>query len=79
MITATDVTAGNVVNTATATGNGPIQVKDSRPGSGGCGGNELNDAPYVVGGRFYDAASNTTIDVTSQSGTSYAVDIRFRT
>ena len=34
------------VYTDVETGEGPIKVFDSRPGSGGCDGDELNDAPY---------------------------------
>lgn len=65
------------VNTAVASGNGPVLVRDSRPGSGGCGGHELNDAPFTVGGRFHDAASNTTIDVTGRSGDDHRITIAF--
>ncbi|MEU4449184.1 M6 family metalloprotease domain-containing protein [Actinosynnema sp. NPDC050801] len=65
------------VNTAAASGNGPVLVKDARPGSGGCGGHELNDAPFDVGGRFHDAASNTTIDVVGRSGDDYRIIIAF--
>ncbi|NUT51791.1 MAG: M6 family metalloprotease domain-containing protein [Saccharothrix sp.] len=65
------------VDTAVASGNGPVLVKDARPGSGGCGGHELNDAPFTAGGRFHDATSNTTIDVVSRSGDGYHIAIAF--
>ncbi|MFD0203310.1 MULTISPECIES: M6 family metalloprotease domain-containing protein [Saccharothrix] len=65
------------VNTAVASGNGPVLVKDARPNSRGCGGHELNDAPFGVGGRFRDAASNTTINVVGRSGDNYTITIAF--
>jgi hypothetical protein len=65
------------VNTTVASGNGPVLIKDARPASGGCAGHELNDAPFTVGGRFHDAASNTTIDVSSRSGDDYRIAIAF--
>jgi hypothetical protein len=57
--------------------NGPVLIRDARPSSGGCDGHELNDAPFTVGSRFHDTASNTTIDVISQSGDDYRITIAF--
>jgi M6 family metalloprotease-like protein len=37
------------VTTNTASGEGPIRVLDTHPNSGGCGGDELNDAPLTRG------------------------------
>ncbi|ONI92724.1 hypothetical protein ALI22I_02210 [Saccharothrix sp. ALI-22-I] len=65
------------VNTAAASGNGPVLIRDARPSSGGCDGHELNDAPFTVGSRFHDTASNTTIDVISRSGDDYRITIAF--
>ncbi|KAH7021470.1 uncharacterized protein B0I36DRAFT_334505 [Microdochium trichocladiopsis] len=36
------------VDVGVSTGNGPIRVLDSTPGSGGCDGDELNDAALVL-------------------------------
>ncbi|ROP42078.1 M6 family metalloprotease domain-containing protein [Saccharothrix texasensis] len=63
------------VDTAVASGNGPVLVADARPRSGGCDGHELNDAPFDVGGRFHDARSNTTIDVVGRAGDDYRITI----
>jgi hypothetical protein len=68
------------VDTTVDTGNGPIRVQDAHPGSGGCDGHELNDAPYGFGAgavtHFRDAKSGATIDVTGQSGDNYTLTIR---
>ncbi|WP_433271380.1 hypothetical protein ACQPZF_12240 [Actinosynnema sp. CS-041913] len=64
---------GVVIRTSPTT----VLVKDARPGSGGCEGHELNDAPFDVGSRFRDAASNTTIDVIGRSGDDYRINIAF--
>jgi len=65
------------VNTAVDSGSGPVVVKDSRPGSGGCGGHELNDATFTPGSRFHDPAGNTTIDVVGRSGDNYTINTAF--
>ena len=51
------------VYTDVATGGGPIRVFDSRPGSGGCAGDELNDAPYGDGDTFESAEFGVRIAV----------------
>ncbi|KAI1494794.1 secreted protein [Biscogniauxia mediterranea] len=38
------------VSTRTASGEGPVEVLDATPGSGGCAGDERNDATLTLGG-----------------------------
>ncbi|MEJ2853205.1 MULTISPECIES: hypothetical protein [unclassified Saccharothrix] len=65
------------VDSAVASGSGPVRVVDSRPRSGGCGGNELNDAPYDVGRTF--TAGGVRIEVLSQSGDNITVRATYGT
>ena len=59
------------IDTTVDTLNGPIRVRDARPNSGGCGGNELDDAPYGYGTgavtQFRDASTAITITVTGRT------------
>ncbi|MFG2335426.1 M6 family metalloprotease domain-containing protein [Streptomyces yangpuensis] len=68
------------IDTATESGSGPIRIQDARPGSGGCGGNELNDATFGFGpgavSTFRDAESGTTIEVTGKNGDDYTLTVR---
>ncbi|KAI1750358.1 hypothetical protein F4782DRAFT_532468 [Xylaria castorea] len=58
------------VSTATTTGEGPVRVLDATPGSGGCAGDELNDATLTSNGvssyRFADWG--VTITVVANNG-----------
>nr|BFE52320.1 hypothetical protein GCM10017745_57470 [Saccharothrix mutabilis subsp. capreolus] len=47
------------------------------PASGGCGGNELNDAPYDTGQTF--TAGNIRIQVLSRSGDNITVRATYGT
>ncbi|PVH97471.1 M6 metalloprotease [Periconia macrospinosa] len=61
-----------------ASGNGPIRVMDSKPGSAGCSpsiGGGLNDAPYQVGST-YSNGSGLSITVKSKEGEDYVVEVR---
>lgn len=68
------------VDTATASGSGPIRIQDARPRSGGCRGNELNDATFDVGpgavSRFRDPESGATVEVTAKNGDNYTLTVR---
>lgn len=59
-------------------GNGPIRVIDSQPGSGGCLpsiGDELNDAPFKVGST-YESDFGLSITVKAKEGEDYIVEVR---
>jgi hypothetical protein len=55
------------------TGEGPMRVFDSTPNSGGCAGDELNDAPYNDG-TFEEVG--VTIDVGSMKDNSWDVTVK---
>ena len=57
------------------TGEGPIRVFDSRPGSGGCGGDELNDAPYDDA-TFESAEFGISMKVSGRQGNGWSVSVR---
>jgi M6 family metalloprotease-like protein len=64
-------------NAAVGSGDGPIRVIDTKPGSGGClfnNGGELNDAPLLVG-ETYDTQLGVTITVTAQEGEDYIIEV----
>ncbi|KAI0381306.1 M6 metalloprotease [Hypomontagnella monticulosa] len=67
------------VSTTTATGEGPIRVLDATPGSGGCAGDRLNDAPLSLkGSSTYSVPGwGVKVTVTSESsdGTQIKVDV----
>jgi M6 family metalloprotease-like protein len=65
------------VDSAVSSASGPVRVRDARPGSGGCLGNELNDAAYDVGQAFVDSTNQVRIDVVSESGGNYVVRATF--
>lgn len=67
------------IDSARASGSGPVQVRDARPGSGGCGGNEVNDGAWDVGQTFTDTASQVRIQVVSQSGDDFVVRATYGT
>ncbi|KAI1084695.1 M6 metalloprotease [Whalleya microplaca] len=67
------------VSTTTATGEGPVRVLDARPGSGGCAGDELNDATLTLDGTSTYTSSEWGIQVavvgSSQDGFEIQIDI----
>lgn len=58
------------VSTTTATGEGPVRVLDATPGSGGCAGDRLNDAPLSLKGTstYSVPGWGAKVTVTSESG-----------
>lgn len=56
------------VYTDIATGEGPIRVFDSQPGSGGCAGDELNDAPYGDGDVFEESGVRIAVSGEGSGG-----------
>ncbi|WP_433056613.1 M6 family metalloprotease domain-containing protein [Dactylosporangium sp. CS-033363] len=66
------------VDTAVASGNGPIRVKDARPGTTGCRQHPLDDAAYDAGMSYVDSATGVRIDVVSRSGDTYTFNIAYR-
>lgn len=69
------------VSTTTATGAGPIRVFDATPGSGGCNGDELNDAPLSVEGVSSLSLPEwgVTVTVVSQQESDYTIEVRLET
>ncbi|WP_018352413.1 hypothetical protein [Longispora albida] len=67
------------VDSAVQSGSGPVRVKDSRPGSGGCSGHEFNDGAWDPGQTFTDSAAGVKIQVLSQSGENYVVRATYGT
>ncbi|KAI0966060.1 M6 metalloprotease [Xylaria arbuscula] len=65
------------VSTRIATGEGPVRVLDATPGSGGCDGDELNDATLTVGGvKSYTVAGwGIEIEVLAKTGEDYEVKV----
>jgi len=65
------------VSTATETGKGPIRVLDANPGSGGCAGDELNDAPLSLSGTtsFTVPGWGVKVTVTDKVGESYTIRV----
>lgn len=66
------------ISTTTATGNGPIRVIDATPSSGGCGGDELNDAPLSLEGvsTFYVQEFGVTVTLIRQNGSDYTIEVQ---
>lgn len=66
------------VSTSTATGNGPIRVIDATPGSGGCGGDVLNDATLSLGGvrTFFVQQFGVRVTIVSQQGSDYTIEVQ---
>lgn len=62
------------VYTDVPTGEGPIRVFDSRPNSGGCDGDELNDAPYSDG-TFSSEELDFRLVVGPRNGDSWEVTV----
>ncbi len=57
------------VSTATETGKGPVRVVDTTPQSGGCAGDELNDAPLsTVGASHTVEGWGVRVTLTGQTG-----------
>lgn len=62
------------VYTDVPTGEGPVRVFDSRPGSGGCAGDELNDAPYDDA-TFESAEFGVRMVVSGREGEGWSVRV----
>lgn len=54
------------VDTMTDSGHGPIRVQDSSPQSGGCAGDELNDALFVPGNKSRCTFTSSEVGVSIQ-------------
>ncbi|KAI1103721.1 M6 metalloprotease [Jackrogersella minutella] len=63
------------VSTITETGEGPVRVLDATPGSGGCLGDELNDAPLSLKGTASYTVPGWGINVTIVSEAGDGVEI----
>ena len=64
------------VSTVTATGLGPVRVQDSKPGSGGCAGDELNDAPLTAVNATYSVPGwGVRVTVTDSRPDSFTVKV----
>jgi len=64
------------VSTAIETGKGPIRVLDTRPNSGGCAGDELNDAPLSTAGQSYTIPGwGVKVTLTGKQGDGYAIEV----
>ncbi|KAI0534848.1 M6 metalloprotease [Xylaria digitata] len=63
------------VSTKVATGEGPVRVLDVTPGSGGCAGDELNDATLTVDGisSYIVTDWHVEIEVVGKAGGDYEV------
>ena len=64
------------VYTNIATGNGPFQVIDAKPSSGGCAGDELNDAVLTLAGVKTLTVDGVTFTLTSVSGANYKITVK---
>ncbi|KAI1653391.1 M6 metalloprotease [Daldinia decipiens] len=64
------------VSTITATGQGPVRVLDATPGSNGCEGYDLNDAPLSLRGTSSYTLPDWGIKVTVVSESNNGVDIK---
>ncbi|KAH7014813.1 hypothetical protein EDB80DRAFT_831543 [Ilyonectria destructans] len=70
------------IDTAIASGNGPIRVLDANPSSGGCGGanGELNDATLSLDGgeRGYDVPGlGISVKLVSQDGGNFKIQVHY--
>lgn len=65
------------VSTSTASGQGPIRVHDATPGSGGCDGEELDDAHFTTetGRETFISEDGVKITVVGQKGDEYTVTV----
>ncbi|KAJ5498077.1 hypothetical protein N7453_007128 [Penicillium expansum] len=65
------------VSTSLASGQGPIRVHDATPSSGGCEGDELNDAHFTTeaGRKTFASGDGVTITVVGQKGDDYTVTV----
>lgn len=65
------------VSTTTETGKGSFMVLDANPGSGGCAGDELNDAPLSLAGTssFFVEDFGVTVAVVDQQGSDYTIEV----
>ncbi|KAI1358618.1 M6 metalloprotease [Xylaria arbuscula] len=65
------------VSTETNTGEGPVRVLDATPSSGGCAGDELNDAPLTVDGVASYTLNDWGVGVTvvSRDGEDYTIEV----
>uniref|UniRef100_A0A8H7N741 Peptidase M6-like domain-containing protein n=1 Tax=Bionectria ochroleuca TaxID=29856 RepID=A0A8H7N741_BIOOC len=71
------------IDTTVASGSGPIRVIDTKPSSGGCSGNELNDAPLSLGQtqKPYDSYEipglGINVKLTSETGGEYGITVEY--
>ncbi|KAK7221796.1 hypothetical protein V2G26_009799 [Clonostachys chloroleuca] len=71
------------IDTTVASGSGPIRVIDTKPSSGGCSGNELNDAPLSLGQtqKPYDSYEipglGINVKLTSETGGEYRITVEY--
>ncbi|KAK7745171.1 hypothetical protein SLS62_009884 [Diatrype stigma] len=65
------------VTTDTGSGEGPVQVVDANPGSGGCADDELNDATLTLDGTstYSVPGWGVTVTVTGRDGDAYAIQV----
>ncbi|KAI0410811.1 M6 metalloprotease [Xylaria grammica] len=65
------------VSTTIATGEGPVRVLDATPGSGGCAGDELDDATLTVDGvsSYTHAEWHVKIAVVGRVGEDYEIRV----
>ncbi|KAJ5459461.1 hypothetical protein N7530_011405 [Penicillium desertorum] len=65
------------VSSSKGSGQGPIRVHDATPSSGGCGGDELNDAHFTTetGRKTFVSEDGVKITVVGQMGDEYTVTV----
>ncbi|KAI1424866.1 M6 metalloprotease [Xylaria sp. FL1777] len=65
------------VSTETDTGDGPLHVLDSTPGSGGCAGDQLNDATLTVDGvdSYIVRGWGIVVTVVAKDGEDYTIEV----
>lgn len=63
------------ISTVIPSGYGSIKVIDTTPGSGGCGGEELNDAPLRMDGPTTWQEGNVRVTLLSQDGNTATIQI----
>ena len=66
------------VSTVTGSGKGSFVVLDANPGSGGCGGDELNDAPLTMAGNssLFVEDFGVKVTVVEQQGVDYTIEVQ---
>lgn len=66
------------VSTVTGSGKGSFVVLDANPRSGGCGGDELNDAPLTMAGNssLFVEDFGVKVTVIEQQGINYTIEVQ---